>query len=403
MKASMTSNDNANRQQPAARTAPPGRVVRIDGYELACALPEVIGNSRVFFDSRRALVIAITTADGTVGWGETWAMPAAASAVIRDSLGRAVLGMDVHGPRRIWDAMERTLGYDRRGVTHMAFSAIDLAVWDAAARSSGVSIAALLGGALRDKVAAYVSGPFLKPGPDPYRDFDADIDSYLKAGFRAIKMRMGVSPRTDGERLRRVRDRVGADFPLMVDLNEGASLRSALVFGEAFRESQLVWLEEPIAHDNLDGYVRLSRALPMALAGGESLFGLGAFRDYVSRGALEIAQPDLALCGGFSEGLRIAALCQAFDVPVVLHVWGTGINFAAALQFSAILPPSRAPGFAYPMFEFDYSDNPLRDAFGSFGVAADGTVPIPQGPGLGIDIDVSRFEHLVTGHWTVEA
>ena len=378
-------------------------IVRIDGYELACALPEVIGNSRVFFDNRRALVVAVTTADGTVGWGETWAMPAAASAVIRDSLGRVVLGMDVRAPRQVWQALERTLGYDRRGVTHMAFSAIDIAVWDAAARSAKVSIAALLGGALRDKVAAYVSGPFLKPGPDPYRDFDTDIDSYLQAGFRAIKMRMGVAPRTDGERLRRVRDKVGVDFPLMVDLNEGASLRDALAYGEAFRESRLVWLEEPIRHDNLDGYVRLSRELPMALAGGESLFGLGAFRDYVSRGALEIVQPDLALCGGFSEALRIAALCQAFEVPLVPHVWGTGINFCAALQFAAILPPSRAPGFSYPLFEYDYSHNPLRDAFGTFAVSSDGTVPIPPGPGLGIDVDVARFERFVTGRWTVEA
>jgi D-galactarolactone cycloisomerase len=390
-------------QRPATRSVAPGSVVRIDGFELACSLPEVIGNSRVFFDNRRALVVAVTTADGTMGWGETWAMPAAASAVIRDSLGRAVLGMDVRAPRQVWNALERTLGYDRRGVSHMAFSAIDIAVWDAAARSANVSIAALLGGALRDKVAAYVSGPFLKPGPDPYRDFDADIDSYLHAGFRAIKMRMGVAPRTDGERLRRVRKRVGADFPLMVDLNEGASPRSALAYGEAFRESRLVWLEEPIAHDNLDGYVRLSRALPMALAGGESLFGVAAFRDYVSRGALDIVQPDLALCGGFSEGLRIAALCQAFEAPLVPHVWGTGINFCAALQFTAILPPSRAPGFAYPMLEFDFSHNPLRDAFGSFAVSPDGTVPIPQGPGLGIDVDVDRLEPYVTARWRVEA
>jgi D-galactarolactone cycloisomerase len=380
----------------------PSDIVRIDGYQLACPLPEVIGNSRVFFDSRRALVVAVITADGTVGWGETWAQPAAAAALIRDSLGRAVLGMDVRAPRRIWNALERTLGVDRRGVTHMAFSALDIAIWDAAARSVKTPIAALLGGALRDKVAAYVSGPFLKPGADPYRDFDADIDAYLKVGFRAIKMRMGVAPRTDGERLRRVRERVGADFPLMVDLNEGATLTDAPAYGEAFRDSRLGWLEEPIRHDDLEGYVRLARELPMPLAGGESLYGLAGFRDYLARGALRIAQPDLALCGGFSEGLRIAALCQAFDVPLIPHVWGTGINFCASLQFAAILPPARSAGFPYPLFEFDFSHNPLRDAFGSFTVASDGSVPVPQGWGLGIDIDAARFEHLVTEHWTVK-
>ena len=381
----------------------PGAIVSIDGYELACRLPEPIGNSRVFFDSRRALVVGITTADGTMGWGETWSMPAAAGAIIRDSLAAIVLGSDAYRPRQVWDAMERTLGYDRRGVTHMAFSAIDIAVWDAAARSANVSIAACLGGALRDRTLAYVSGPFLKPGDDPYRDFDSDIDGYLARGFRAMKMRMGVASRPDGERLHRVRDRVGAAFPLMVDLNEGASLRGALAFGEAFREARLAWLEEPIRHDDVAGYARLSRELPMALAGGESLFGLGAFRDFVSQRALEVVQPDLALCGGFSEGLRIAALCDAFDVPLVPHVWGTGINFAASLQFTALLRGSRGDGVAYPLFEYDPSPNPLRDLFGAFALQADGTMAIPEAPGLGLEIDARRFEPYLSRHWRIEA
>ena len=140
----------------------------------------------------------------------------------------------------------------------------------------------------------------------------------------------------------------------------------------------------------------------MGLAGGESLFGLGAFRDYVARGALDIVQPDLALCGGFSEGLRIAALCSAFGVPLIPHVWGTGINFCAALQFIAILPGSRGPGVDYPLFEFDPSPNPLRDAFGRFAVASEGHVPVPSGPGLGIEIDPRQLEPLVTGRWTIE-
>jgi D-galactarolactone cycloisomerase len=377
-------------------------VIRIDGYEIACTMPEKMGNSRMFFDNRRSLVVSVTTADGSVGWGETWSMPAAAGAIIRDSLGAAVLGRNARAPRQVWDAMQCTLGYDRRGVTHMAISALDVAVWDAAARSAGIPIAAMLGGALRTEMLAYVSGPFLKPGSDPYRDFDADIDAYLRAGFRAMKMRMGVDPRGDGERLRRVRERVGPGFPLMVDLNEGTSLHGALAYGDAFRAANLVWLEEPIRHDNLEGYVRLSRDLPMALAGGESLFGLGAFRDYVARGAIDVAQPDVALCGGLSEACRIASLCEAFDVALVPHVWGTGINFCASLQFAATLPASRGPGVTYPMFEFDPSPNLLRDAFGAFAVRPDGMMPVPTGPGLGIEIDPRRFEPYVTSSWSLQ-
>jgi D-galactarolactone cycloisomerase len=383
------------------RTA--SQIVRIDGYEVRCALPEIVGNSSRFFDHRSALIVAITTADGIAGWGETWAMPAAAGAVIRSGLGRAVLGQDAGAPRPVWDAMTRTLGYDRRGVSHMAMSAIDIAVWDAAARSANVPIAMLLGGALRDKVQAYVSGPFLKPGADPYRDFDADIGSYLDAGFRAMKLRMGVAPKTDAGRLAGVRKRVGDDFPLMVDLNEGATYRSALVYGEAFRESGLVWLEEPIRHDNLPAYIKLAQALPMALAGGEALIGTAPFRDYLTAGALDIIQPDLALCGGFSEALRIAALADAFEVPLIPHVWGTGINFCAALQFAMVLPEYKGPGIRYPLFEYDYSYNPLRDAFGRFPVGTDGTVSPPPGPGLGIDIEPGRFASHVVDQWSIDA
>jgi D-galactarolactone cycloisomerase len=382
----------------------PSTLVRIDGYELHCRLPEAIGNASRFFDQRSALLVAVTAADGNVGWGETWAQPAAAAATLRTGLGQAVLGRDGDAPRAVWDAMARTLVYDRRGVSHMAMSAIDIAVWDGAARRAGVPIAALLGGALRTRLPAYVSGPFLKPGADPYRDFDADIDGYLRSGWRAMKLRMGVAPTTDGQRLARVRERVGADFPLMVDLNEGAGTeRAAQAFGDAFAANDLVWLEEPIRADNLPGYTRLARALPMALAGGEALIGLAPFRDYLSAGALDIVQPDLALCGGFSEGLRIAALAEAFEVPLIPHVWGTAINFCASLQFAAVLPETRGPGLRYPLFEVDPSFNPLRDAFGRFDLDADGMLPVPDGPGLGIDIEPSRFASHVVDHWSITA
>jgi len=385
------------------RSTLPSRIVRIDGHELRCRLPEPIGNSSRFFDQRGALLVSVTAADGTVGWGETWALPAAAAAALRNGLAQVVLDVPDATPRAVWDAMARTLTYDRRGVTQMAMSAIDTAVWDATARRAGVPVATLLGGALRERVPAYVSGPFLKPGADPYRDFDADIEGYLGQGYRAMKLRMGVAPGTDARLLSRVRARVGDDFPLMVDLNEGATLRSALAYGEAFREHGLVWLEEPIRHDDLPGYTRLARALPMALAGGEALIGLAPFRDFLSAGALDIVQPDLALCGGFSEGLRIAALAEAFERPLVPHVWGTAINFAASLQFAAVLPELRGPGLRYPLLEVDPSFNPLRDELGDFPLGADGAMAVPSGPGLGIELDPRRFAPFVVDHWSITA
>lgn len=377
------------------------RIVRVDGFELSCRMPEPIGNAMRFFDLRTALLVRLTDADGQVGWGETWSMPQAAAAVIKSGLAQVVLAQATGAPRVVWNAMSQTLTYDRRGVTQMAMSAIDVAAWDLAGRRAGVPIAQLLGGAIRDKVMAYVSGPFLKPGGDPYRDFDADIGGYLDDGFKAMKMRLGLNARAEGALLARVRQRVGDAFPLMVDLNEGATVRSALSFAKAFEESDLVWLEEPIRHDNLPGYAHLAKALPMALAGGEALIGVTPFRDFLAQGALDILQPDLALCGGFTEGQKIAALADAYCVPLVPHVWGTTINFHASLQLIAGLPELRGPGVRYPMFEFDPSFNPLRDMCGKVGVGSDGSIAIPQAPGLGVEIDPRQFNEYLVDQWSV--
>ena len=379
------------------------KVVRVDGYEVSCALPKPVGNSSRFFDKRPSLLIALTTADGIVGWGETWAQPAAAAALIRATFAKHVLGADVMTPRRAWDSMARDLGYDRRGISHMAISALDIALWDAAARTADLPLATFLGGALRERVPAYVSGPFMKPGPDPYLDFEREVEGFLKAGFRAIKMRMGTRPATDGRLAQRVRDIIGPDMPLMVDLNEGFTAHAALDIANALAPSELIWLEEPIIHTDLDGYRRLSKALPMALAGGEALIGLGAFRDFLAAGVLDLAQPDLALCGGISEGLRIAALADAFEVPVVPHVWGTLVNFHASLHFTAILPGKRGPGVTYPMFEYDNSHNPLRTLFGEYPLDGAGNVALPEGSGLGFELTPDRLAPFLVNHWHIAA
>jgi D-galactarolactone cycloisomerase len=379
------------------------KVVRIDGYEVSCTLPKPVGNSRGFFEKRPSLLIALTTADGIVGWGETWAQPAAAAALIRGTLAKHVLGRDAMTPRPVWDAMARETGtYDRRGITHMAISALDIALWDAASRTAEMPLSKFLGGALRDRVPAYVSGPFMKPGADPYLNYESEIEGFLQAGFKAIKLRMGTSPANDGRLIERVRKIIGPDMPLMVDLNEGFTTHAALAIANAIAPANLVWLEEPILHTDLDGYRRLSASLPMALSGGEALIGLGAFRDFLSVGVLDLAQPDLALCGGISEGLRIAALADAFEVPIVPHVWGTAVNFYASLHFTAILPAKRGPGVTYPMFEYDTSFNPLRTLFGEYPLDGAGNVAVPDGPGLGFALTTDRLSPFVTNHWHID-
>lgn len=377
------------------------RITRIDGYEVSCPLPERIGNSRGFFDSRGALLVAITTADGVTGWGETWALPGAAGSLIRSTLAPKMLGEDAAAPRRLHDRMMGLLP-ERHGLPLMAISALDIAAWDAAARTAQVPLHVLLGGAVRERVFAYVSGPFLKPGPDPYKDYFADLDGYLKAGFRAVKLRLGTTPARDGEIARRVRERIGPDTPLMVDLNQGFSFGLAVDLARRLVECNVRWLEEPMPHEDLAAHRRLAEQVPIALAGGESLFGLAAFREVVGTNLLSFVQPDLALCGGITEGLKIAALAEAFGIPFVPHVWGTAVNFAASLHVTAVLPGMNGQGMPCPLFEYDFSHNPLRTMCGAAPVDGAGTLAVPQGPGLGIDLNPDRFASFVVNQWTVQ-
>ena len=180
-------------------------------------------------------------------------------------------------------------------------------------------------------------------------------------------------------------------------------LKRALRTAEMLARHDVYWFEEALKPEAIEDYVQLRRASPVPIAAGEVLTRRQTFRPWFVQGALDIVQPDLALCGGFSEGLRIATLADAFEVPLIPHVWGTGINFCAALQFASVLPDYKGPGIRYPLFEYDFSFNPLRDAFGSFPLGPDGTMSPPAGPGLGIDIEPGRFAEHVVDRWSIGA
>ena len=160
----------------------------------------------------------------------------------------------------------------------------------------------------------------------------------------------------------------------------------------------MAWFEEPVARGDLAGYEEVRRTVALPVAGGEHLGGLGAFRDMVGRRAVDILQPDVANCGGLAEARRIAALAQAHHVRVFPHVWGTPVAVAAALHFVATLPSVPAtvrptPLAQDPVFEFDHSPHPIRDAMATADLApVDGWLTVPQRPGLGVEVDRAVLE-----------
>ncbi len=370
-------------------------VDRIELFHLGYDLPDRIGNAARFFQRRETLFVRLTTRGGAVGWGETWSLPAPAAALIQNVLGPALIGEDVRFPQRVWRKLALFIVNDRRGLTSMAIAALDMAVWDAKARSESVPLSEALGGRLRDRVTSYASGPFVKPGDKPYGHYVEEVGSYLRRGFRNVKIRVGIGAREDATIVQAVRHAVGDDTGLMVDMNEAGDVAQALDFARRVEDCDLVWLEEPVLHDDLPSWSRIAAQTRQALAGGESLYSMAGFRDFLTAGVFAIAQPDLALCGGLTEGLRIASLAEAFNVPVAPHVWGGAVNFVASMHFAAVLPDRSRGAQRFPFFEYDVSDNRLRDELFEGAVQGDGTIAVPQGAGLGFDLDERQFKPLL--------
>jgi D-galactarolactone cycloisomerase len=376
------------------------KIDRIRLYHLSAPLPEPIGNAKMFFDRRDTLLVEVG-AGRLCGWGETWEAPAPAAAVIRRQVAACVLGRDPRHLGRLWHDMRQAVG-PANGLGMMAVAAVDMAMHDLVARHQGVPLSGLLGGARRDRVPSYASGPFFKPGGHPYRAFEREVEGYLRSGFRAIKLRSGFRPADDAAAAIAVRRLIGADAPLMIDFNQAYTPRSAIAAAALMAEAAPLWIEEPASPADLEGYRRVADHVRPAVAGGETYGSAAEFRPFLDAGALDVLQPDIAICGGLTGVGQVAVLADLYDRPLVPHVWGGIVNFMAAVHLVATLPEKRAGAPApFPYLEFDAGPNPLLDLCGRPALNSDGTLSVPETPGLGIDPSGDAMERLVVEHSAV--
>jgi L-alanine-DL-glutamate epimerase-like enolase superfamily enzyme len=187
----------------------------------------------------------------------------------------------------------------------------------------------------------------------------------------------------------------------MVDINQGYTARAAIESARRMEEADLLWIEEPVQPDDVAGYRTFAQAVSVAVAGGEALANLAAYRDFLALDTFSILQPDLSICGGYSGLRQIAALGRAYDLPVMPHVFGTTVNFHASMQMAALIEPRRGGGpTPYPFMEFDMMNNPLLRLCGELQLNKDGTLEVPKGPGTGIELAPERLEPWVVSHWT---
>jgi D-galactarolactone cycloisomerase len=376
------------------------RIVEIRGFHVGFSPSPTIGNARTFIRHRDFLLVQIITDNGLVGWGEVFSSAHAAAAVIQSRFAGLILGQSPLEYGRLWETMHATIGYDRRGAAMMGISAIDMALHEIAAKARGLSVAAMLGGALRRNVFVYASGPFIAEAASPYGHYAATVEILLQRGFRAIKPRAGLSPREDGRMAVSLRSLVGPDIGLMVDINQGYTASAAIASARRMEEADLLWIEEPVMPEDIPGYQAVAAAAPTAIAGGEALGSLAAFRDFLAAKTFAILQPDMTVCGGYTGFAKIAALAAAYDLPVMPHIFGTAVHQHAALQMAALIPSRRGGGpVDYPYVEIDATENPLLHVAGTQNLASDGTVAVPTTPGTGLDLDPERLSPWLSASW----
>lgn len=360
-------------------------ITQVETFLLKHKLPRAIGVSIALSEYRSALLIKISTDSGLVGWGET-ADVGGARAIIENRLKPLLLGKNPLEHRKLWRTMWGANFGDGRAV-----GGVDVALHDLRGKALGLSVAELYGGRVRDKVLAYASAMNYTEGVRPEDQFPPEAAALVKKGYRAMKVRTGrFEPRRDLAVLTKIREVVGSDVRLLTDGNGGFTFPQAVKFGKELEKLDFYCFEEPLPQGlNYAGYDALAAALDIPLAGGEVLDSRAAARDHIVKRSFDIIQPDVILCGGFAELLAIADMAKLFSIPCVPHCWSGAIGIAATLQVLAVL---ENPNFGFtsdePMLELDNAENPFRDRLVKRPFQLEeGSVRIPTGPGLGIEID----------------
>ena len=267
------------------------------------------------------IVVDLVTDTGLTGTGFTYTVDiggTAIAALVEDYLAPLVVGMDPLAYEAIWAKLQRQSRRLGVGVNAMGIAAIDVAVWDLIGKIHGQPLYKLLGGA-RETIPAYISEINLADG-DAVADLVARVDSYLAKGYRSVKFKIGRTDiEADIERIRRVRERVGAGGQILVDLNQKWSASEALVKATRLDGLGLGWIEEPMLFDDIPAHIALKQAIRTPIALGESLHSRAQFLQYLQAGAVDFVQADVAFVGGLTEWLKIAHLAQIFGKPVAPH------------------------------------------------------------------------------------
>lgn len=330
------------------------------------------------FITQETIFVEVSTDDGLSGTGYAYTIGTGGTAVIEMLNGyllRQVIGEDASRPEAIWKKVYNSTRATMVGaITSLALAAIDIAVWDLRATSMATPLWQLAGGA-RQSVPLYdTEGGWLHLSVE---ELSANAARSVAKGFRGVKVKIGkASAGEDFARVQAVRDAIGPHMALMVDANQAFTRDEAVRRARMLEPLDLVWMEEPLPADDVQGHAQLATAVATPIAVGESLYSLGQFREYLECAAVRITQPDVARIGGITPWLKVAHLSEAFNVDVAPH-----FLMELHLSLAAAVPNGR-------WVEWIPQLSPLTVAPVS---VVDGCGIAPTSPGTGISWDRSAI------------
>jgi len=289
-----------------------------------------------------------------------------------------VVGRDPHHVTAIWEDIWAEINpTGHKGVTISALSTIDTACWDLIGKAAEKPLHHIFG-ACREHIPTYASGGlWLSQSID---ELQKGAQSFLDMGFRAMKIRAGSAKRAeDIARVKAVRDVVGPDIGLMVDINQGLSAKAAIRLGRDLEVFDLIWIEEPVAAYDLDGHARVTAALTTPIASGETEYTRFGIQAMIDKNACDILMPDLQRIGGLTEMLRVANLAHAHNMKISTHIF-TEQSLSIAGSAANCMSVEHMPWFA-PLFNETM-------------VIKDGDIAIPNRPGTGFTFrsDLDQFK-----------
>jgi len=371
-------------------------------------LKQTVFDANYTMATKPALLVEVHTDEGLVGLGEAahFGGPMASTAqVIEHELKPYLIGEDPRDIERLWERMHRrAYKHARGGIVIAAISGIDIALWDLRGKMANMPVWRLLGG-YRKRVPAYATGGFYAEGKG-VPELVAEMESYVEAGFRAVKMKVGrnsdielsalrasnergvaeVSLATDIERVAAVREAIGPDIDLLIDCHNHFTVKGALEVADALRPLDLYWFEQPTPESNLANCLEVKDRCGMTTAGGEQRRFREEWTEVFEHRTMDTIMPDVTVVGGISELKKITDAASAWGIPTAPHGPFGPIALVSHLHVMAACPSTT-------ILEYGWGEIPWRHGLmRPVEVIKNGRIRLTERPGLGFELNPDLLE-----------